>query len=191
MGSTAFKAAETGDPRLAGSIPVHLRQQDEIEQLMIYGSWAARCEGEAGPSPNDIDLLVIGRPDRDEVHEAALRAQQQSQRAPGADGQTWASGQVPNGDDSAGTDDQHGVGCDRLTSFTIDPVTLRVHDAVTLNRSSVCVPQRESIGVVRRHDQQTADARRPFHMTMWRRLPAPARRRKWLSGRKIRFASRR
>ncbi|MCU1502629.1 MAG: hypothetical protein JWM12_1983 [Ilumatobacteraceae bacterium] len=25
MGSTAFKAAETGDPRLAGSIPVHLR----------------------------------------------------------------------------------------------------------------------------------------------------------------------
>ncbi len=27
VGSTAFKAAETGDPRLAGSIPVHLRQQ--------------------------------------------------------------------------------------------------------------------------------------------------------------------
>ena len=47
-----------------------------IEQLMIYGSWAARYEGEAGPVPNDIDLLVIGRPDRDEVHEAALRAQQ-------------------------------------------------------------------------------------------------------------------
>ena len=47
-----------------------------IEQLMIYGSWAARYEGEVGPAPNDIDLLVIGRPDRDEVHEAALRAQQ-------------------------------------------------------------------------------------------------------------------
>lgn len=47
-----------------------------IEQLMIYGSWAARYEGEAGPVPNDIDLLVIGRPDRDHVHEAALRAQQ-------------------------------------------------------------------------------------------------------------------
>lgn len=47
-----------------------------IEQLMIYGSWAARYEGEAGPVPNDIDLLVIGRPDRDEIHEAALRAQQ-------------------------------------------------------------------------------------------------------------------
>jgi predicted nucleotidyltransferase len=49
---------------------------DKIEQLMIYGSWAARYEGEAGPVPNDIDLLVIGRPDRDEVHEAAQRAQQ-------------------------------------------------------------------------------------------------------------------
>ena len=49
---------------------------DKIEQLMIYGSWAARYEGEAGPVPNDIDLLVIGRPDRDDVHEAAQRAQQ-------------------------------------------------------------------------------------------------------------------
>jgi len=47
-----------------------------IEQLMIYGSWAARYEDEAGPVPNDIDLLVIGRPDRDDLHEAALRAQQ-------------------------------------------------------------------------------------------------------------------
>lgn len=46
-----------------------------IEQLMIYGSWAARYEGEAGPVPNDIDLLVIGQPDRDELHEAAARAQ--------------------------------------------------------------------------------------------------------------------
>ena len=27
VGSTAFKAAGTGDPRPAGSIPVHLRQQ--------------------------------------------------------------------------------------------------------------------------------------------------------------------
>ncbi len=47
----------------------------KVEQLMIYGSWAARYEGEAGPVPNDIDLLVIGRPDRDDVYEAARRAQ--------------------------------------------------------------------------------------------------------------------
>ena len=30
---------------------------DRIEQLMIYGSWAARYEGEAGPAPNDVDYV--------------------------------------------------------------------------------------------------------------------------------------
>lgn len=49
---------------------------DRIDKLMIYGSWAARYDGEVGPTPNDIDLLVIGRPDRDDVHDAAQRAQQ-------------------------------------------------------------------------------------------------------------------
>lgn len=40
----------------------------------IFGSWAARALGEAGPSPVDIDLLVIGRPDRDDLHDAVGRA---------------------------------------------------------------------------------------------------------------------
>jgi predicted nucleotidyltransferase len=35
-----------------------------IEAAAIFGSWAARAAGEAGPSPVDVDLLVIGRPDR-------------------------------------------------------------------------------------------------------------------------------
>jgi len=47
----------------------------DIERLFIYGSWAARDAGEPGPAPNDIDLLVIGQPDRDSVHEAAKAAQ--------------------------------------------------------------------------------------------------------------------
>jgi predicted nucleotidyltransferase len=46
-----------------------------IEQLFIYGSWAARDAGEPGPAPNDIDLLVIGQPDRDAIYEAAKAAQ--------------------------------------------------------------------------------------------------------------------
>lgn len=46
-----------------------------IEQLFIYGSWAARYTGEPGPTPNDIDVLVIGRPDRDDIYAAAERAQ--------------------------------------------------------------------------------------------------------------------
>lgn len=47
-----------------------------IEQLFIFGSWAARYVGEQGPAPHDIDVLIIGSPDRDEVYEAARRAQQ-------------------------------------------------------------------------------------------------------------------
>jgi predicted nucleotidyltransferase len=45
-----------------------------IEEAVIFGSWAARMRGEPGPAPVDIDLLVIGRPDRDDLHEAVARA---------------------------------------------------------------------------------------------------------------------
>ncbi len=48
---------------------------DGVEAIYIYGSWAARQHGEPGPTPNDIDVLVIGRPDRDEIFDAAQRAQ--------------------------------------------------------------------------------------------------------------------
>lgn len=32
----------------------------DVEQLLIYGSWAARRAGESGAFPNDIDVLVVG-----------------------------------------------------------------------------------------------------------------------------------
>ena len=48
---------------------------DGVERLFIYGSWAAREAGQPGPPPNDIDLLVIGDPDRDAVYEAARAAE--------------------------------------------------------------------------------------------------------------------
>jgi predicted nucleotidyltransferase len=47
-----------------------------IEGLAIFGSFAARAAGERGPAPADIDVLVLGRPDRDEVYAAARRAEQ-------------------------------------------------------------------------------------------------------------------
>jgi hypothetical protein len=47
-----------------------------IEQLFIFESWAACYAGEQGPAPRDVDVLIIGAPDRDEVHEAARRAQE-------------------------------------------------------------------------------------------------------------------
>jgi predicted nucleotidyltransferase len=46
-----------------------------IEELLIFGSWAARMEGGAGAPPADIDVLVIGNPDRDDVYNAALAAE--------------------------------------------------------------------------------------------------------------------
>ncbi len=46
-----------------------------IEAIYIYGSWAARYEGKQGPSPQDIDVLVLGNPDRDDVFDVAQRAQ--------------------------------------------------------------------------------------------------------------------
>lgn len=46
-----------------------LRDVPGIDAAYLFGSWAARYEGEPGPAPNDVDLLVIGDPDRDEVFE--------------------------------------------------------------------------------------------------------------------------
>jgi len=48
----------------------------DIERAFIYGSWAARYRGEPGPVPNDIDVLVIGTVDPDELDRVAQQAQQ-------------------------------------------------------------------------------------------------------------------
>ncbi|MGI9008250.1 MAG: hypothetical protein ACR2FU_18995 [Streptosporangiaceae bacterium] len=48
----------------------------EVRSVLIFGSWAARYGGESGPAPNDVDVLLIGTPDRDAVYEAARRAEQ-------------------------------------------------------------------------------------------------------------------
>lgn len=47
-----------------------------IKDAYIYGSWAARHAGEPGERPvGDIDLLVLGNPDRDDVYAAASAAE--------------------------------------------------------------------------------------------------------------------
>lgn len=48
---------------------------DGAEAVMLFGSWAARYLGQPGRAPNDIDVLVIGSPDRDAADDAADRAQ--------------------------------------------------------------------------------------------------------------------
>ena len=47
-----------------------LEEVPGIERAFIYGSWAARYAQREGPVPNDIDLLVIGKPDRRRLADA-------------------------------------------------------------------------------------------------------------------------
>ena len=49
---------------------------DEVDLVLIYGSWAARYTGEPGPPPQDVDVLVVGAPARTAVYDAADRARQ-------------------------------------------------------------------------------------------------------------------
>ena len=48
---------------------------DGIETAFLYGSFAARMLGDAGPAPHDIDLMVLGDPDVDAVYEACTRVE--------------------------------------------------------------------------------------------------------------------
>lgn len=45
-----------------------------VEQIVVFGSWAARYDGLAGPAPRDVDVLVVGAVDRADVYDAADRA---------------------------------------------------------------------------------------------------------------------
>ncbi len=54
-----------------------------VSAAFIYGSWAARYQGEPGPIPQDIDVLVIGTADRDDLDEVALAAQDRLRRPVG------------------------------------------------------------------------------------------------------------
>lgn len=56
-------------------LPRLLAPVDGIEDAYVYGSWAARMNGEEGADPADIDVLVVGRPDRADLYDAAAAAQ--------------------------------------------------------------------------------------------------------------------
>lgn len=51
-----------------------------IEHAFIYGSWASRYAGEAGPVPNDVDVLVVGSADPDALDELAEQATKRLRR---------------------------------------------------------------------------------------------------------------
>lgn len=53
-----------------------LRDVTGIGEVYIYGSWAARYQGQTGQRPvADIDVLVLGDPDRDQLYDALGRAE--------------------------------------------------------------------------------------------------------------------
>ncbi|SRR6266699_2572507 len=61
-----------------GPLPVLtdlLAGAEGVTAAFIYGSWAARYLGEAGPIPDDVDVLVVGTADRDDLEEIARAAQ--------------------------------------------------------------------------------------------------------------------
>ncbi|WP_203973184.1 helix-turn-helix domain-containing protein [Planotetraspora silvatica] len=48
-----------------------------VEQAYIYGSWAARYSGEPGRVPRDVDVLVVGDVDEDDLYDVARAAERQ------------------------------------------------------------------------------------------------------------------
>lgn len=49
---------------------------DGVQDALIFGSYAARFLGHAGPSPQDIDVLVVGSPPGRQVRRAASVAEE-------------------------------------------------------------------------------------------------------------------
>lgn len=88
VGNTRLVSADTASPLYDALATVVLRSfgpdrviaaefasVDGVDVIYIFGSWAARFVGEEGPPPVDVDVLILGDPNRDEVHDAALRAE--------------------------------------------------------------------------------------------------------------------
>jgi DNA-binding transcriptional ArsR family regulator len=48
---------------------------EDVALVVIFGSWAARYQGQRGQPPNDVDVLVVGTPDRVAMYTAAERAE--------------------------------------------------------------------------------------------------------------------
>lgn len=87
VGNTRLVRASVDSPYYAGLADVLTRAfgvpaviakalgaLDGVDEAYLYGSWAARHAGESGTRPvGDIDVLILGDPDRDSVY-AALRS---------------------------------------------------------------------------------------------------------------------
>ena len=60
-----------------GPLPVlsdMLADVEGITTAYLYGSWAARYQGEPGPPPRDVDVLVVGTADYDDLEQVTEQA---------------------------------------------------------------------------------------------------------------------
>jgi len=94
IGNTRLVRAHTASPYYRGLAEVLtrafgppavlaevLRDISGITAAYIYGSWAARYDGQTGQRPiGDIDLLILGDPDRDQLYAALSIAEQRLAR---------------------------------------------------------------------------------------------------------------
>lgn len=94
IGNTRLVRANSASPYYSGlaevltrafGVPAVLAEAlqgvDGITAAYIYGSWAARHEGQAGQRPvGDIDVLVLGEPDRDQLYAALSTAEERLAR---------------------------------------------------------------------------------------------------------------
>jgi DNA-binding transcriptional ArsR family regulator len=90
VGSTRLVRANTASPYYAGLAEVltrafgvpavlaeALRSVAGIAAAYIYGSWAARHDGQPGQRPvGDIDVLILGEPNRDQLYSALSKAEE-------------------------------------------------------------------------------------------------------------------
>ena len=90
LGNTRLVRANTASPYYAGlsevltrafGVPAVLAEAllpvNGIGAAYIYGSWAARREGRIGQRPvGDIDVLILGEPDRDQLYAALSDAEE-------------------------------------------------------------------------------------------------------------------
>ena len=90
IGNTRLVQANTESPYFKGLAEVLIRAfgppqvlkevlspMDGIESAYIFGSWAASLAGDDNGRPvGDIDLLVLGSPDRDALYQALSTAEQ-------------------------------------------------------------------------------------------------------------------
>jgi hypothetical protein len=90
VGNTRLVRAQIDSPYYAGLADVltrafgvpavlstALHNVSSIKDAYICGSWAARHDGQPGTRPvGDIDVLVLGQPDRDQLYQALGTAEQ-------------------------------------------------------------------------------------------------------------------